>query len=343
MNYRNNKLLLFLRSALRLLRAQTYLIIGIQLLISIAVVSNTSGTSFSSMILQHFVNFVLCWLSIAFWYIHATALNDLADFEIDKINLSKDKDRPLIMGEASKGSITAIAITAGMVGLTTTLLINKSTALLMLVMLALNWAYSMPPIRISYRGGLAQLLLPLGYVVFPFLLGIVAFDGDLYQQTIIILVGLYLLFSSRVLLKDFRDVKGDRKHGKLTFLLRHSTATVAKTAIITYVLGIIIFIVEILEIGFAILLVPLVFIAGIVLVLFNELAVTNSWREQKPLLAPIGRLITAQSLLLLLALISQTESLTTIQVIMIATAITASMIWSSYISLTQNVSRKQST
>jgi 4-hydroxybenzoate polyprenyltransferase len=37
----------------------------------------------------------------------------------------------------------------------------------------------------------------------------------------LILIALYISFIGRIILKDFRDVKGDAKFGKRTFILRH--------------------------------------------------------------------------------------------------------------------------
>ncbi len=93
------------------------------------------------------------------------------------------------------------------------------------VMIGLNLAYSLPPIRLSARGGLAQVALPLGYVGYPAAIGagvasthgVVRIDGNIP----LVLVGMAILFGGRLLLKDVRDEVGDRTTGKRTFLVRH--------------------------------------------------------------------------------------------------------------------------
>ena len=51
------------------------------------------------------------------------------------------------------------------------LIISWQSSVLFLLLILLNYIYSMPPIRVSYRGLLAPALLPIGYVVLPFILG----------------------------------------------------------------------------------------------------------------------------------------------------------------------------
>lgn len=166
---------------------------------------------------------------IGTWYGHAAAVNDLSDVETDRINLVTDQQRslrPLVNGSASVTRLwwVVAGLTLAQLGLAA--LINGWLLVAAVVMVGLNLAYSLPPIRLSARGGLAQLALPLGYVGYPAAIGVaVASRGGVTVEpaAVLTLAGLAILFGGRLFLKDVRDETGDRTTGKRTFLVRHGT------------------------------------------------------------------------------------------------------------------------
>src|SRR5207244_4768415 len=82
------------------------------------------------------------------------------------------------------------------------------------------------PVRLSYRVAGAPLALGVAYVLVPYCLGIVAASGSLHHALSALTFALFLLFTARILLKDFRDREGDARYGKPTLLLRFGkTAT----------------------------------------------------------------------------------------------------------------------
>ncbi|MEX2421326.1 MAG: UbiA family prenyltransferase, partial [Actinomycetota bacterium] len=83
-----------------------------------------------------------------------------------------------------------------------------------------SWAYSAGPIRFSRRMVLAPLALSAAYVVVPYWLGLVLADDGWRSSDIPIVVGLFVLFTARIVLKDFRDRLGDERYGKPTLLFR---------------------------------------------------------------------------------------------------------------------------
>src|SRR5262249_19338938 len=87
--------------------------------------------------------------------------------------------------------------------------------------LVLTALYSLRPVRFAERGVVAPMLLPAGYVAVPYLLGILAVRGSIRAVDVLLLGGLYAGFVGRIVLKDFRDVRGDALFGKRTFLVRH--------------------------------------------------------------------------------------------------------------------------
>jgi 4-hydroxybenzoate polyprenyltransferase len=88
------------------------------------------------------------------------------------------------------------------------------------VALVVSHAYSAGPLRLSYRIASAPALLGVAYVVVPYSLGIVAAGGPLAHLLARRSLALYLLFVARIVLKDFRDRRGDARYGKPTLLLR---------------------------------------------------------------------------------------------------------------------------
>jgi hypothetical protein len=92
--------------------------------------------------------------------------------------------------------------------------------------------YSLRPVRLADRGIVAPLALPAGYVAVPYLAGVLAVRPDVHGRDLAVLAGLYVGFVGRILLKDFRDVRGDALFGKRTFLVRHGRrATCAVSAV----------------------------------------------------------------------------------------------------------------
>ena len=74
------------------------------------------------------------------------------------------------------------------------------------------------------------MLLPLGYVAIPYLVGVLTVQPSVDGRQLALLGGLYVAFIGRIMLKDFRDVRGDELFGKRTFLLRHGHVATAGPA-----------------------------------------------------------------------------------------------------------------
>ena len=103
--------------------------------------------------------------------------------------------------------------------------------------LVLVLAYSLPPLRLSPRGALAALVLPAGYVAVPLLTGLLAAGSRVTGRDLAVLAAAYVGFIGRILLKDFRDVIGDRLLGKRTFLVRHGQRVTCAAAAACWVAG----------------------------------------------------------------------------------------------------------
>lgn len=175
---------------------------------------------------------IIAALSLTAWYAAGTAINDIDDFEIDKINLKGAPTRPLANDKISLKNLKLFAAISMITALILAALLGVYPLLIFMIGLLLNWQYSRKPLHLSHRGIWAPLLLPLGYVAFPYLFGIFAYNLSFLHQDAIILAACYLSFIGRIILKDFRDVEGDTKFGKRTFLVRHGRhATVIVSAV----------------------------------------------------------------------------------------------------------------
>jgi 1,4-dihydroxy-2-naphthoate polyprenyltransferase len=164
--------------------------------------------------------YLLAVLALASSYVAATALNDLADEDIDKVNHPRDAGRPLVEGTADRRELLVLHVVASVAALAAAAALDRRAVLLVAVSLLLSQIYSARPVRLSYRVAGAPLALGIAYVAVPYALGIVAAGGTLRHAWSRLAVALFLLFCARILLKDFRDREGDAQFGKPTILLR---------------------------------------------------------------------------------------------------------------------------
>lgn len=168
-------------------------------------------------------------LILILWYIHAASANDYSDRFIDAINLKDPTDRPLLTQDASHRKLWVVHTVAGLLALAASALLGLGAIGFTVGMIVLDYAYSIKPIRISDRGIFSQFLLAFAYVCYPFTLGYWSHSPNSPYPWLLAL-GIYLAFVARLLLKDFRDVEGDKKHGKMTFVLRHGIKTTCQVS-----------------------------------------------------------------------------------------------------------------
>lgn len=169
-------------------------------------------------------------------YVAATTINDIADKDIDRINHPGNKGRPLVTNEASEKDIYLAHTGAVSLAILFAYFLGIHALIITALSLCVNYLYSIRPVRFSYRTFAAPLLLAVAYVGIPYCLGLVTSYSTLQKDDLLFLPALLFLFIGRIILKDFRDRKGDAKYGKPTFLLRfgkHATCIASLTALIT--------------------------------------------------------------------------------------------------------------
>ena len=180
---------------------------------------------------------VVALVAVAGWMLFAVAVNDLADQRIDCVNLSNDPRRVLVTGHATRSQVTVIAILAGLAAIGAATTLGGASIVVVSCGLALAAAYSLPPLRLSARGALTSALLPVGYVTVPYLIGAFSAGAGISELSPRLLIGLYLGFMGRLVLKDFRDEHGDRLYGKRTMLVRHGRTRTCVFAAVFWTAG----------------------------------------------------------------------------------------------------------
>lgn len=167
----------------------------------------------------------------------SVVVNDLADEAIDVVNLPGDRRRPLVAGTGTRRQFVVIALTAAVMAVSGAALLHWPAVVVVLAGLGLSVSYSLHPVRLADRGAVASLVLPAGYVAVPYLVGIFSVRSSLTGTDLALLGGLYVGFVGRILLKDFRDVRGDALFGKRTFLVRYGRRWTCAFSALCWTLG----------------------------------------------------------------------------------------------------------
>jgi 4-hydroxybenzoate polyprenyltransferase len=220
------------------------------------------------------------------YLLFSVVVNDLADQAIDCVNLPGDRRRPLVVGTACRSEFVVIAATAAAVALGGAVLLGWREVAVVAAGLAVSAAYSLPPIRLAQRGVVASLVLPACYVAVPFLLGVFRVGTSLPRTALVLLAGLYVGFIGRILLKDFRDVRGDALFGKRTFLVRHGRRRTCAMSAVFLITGMIL--VNAIRGATPALLAANVIYLTITMVLLRALSVERCARRDEALISAIA-------------------------------------------------------
>jgi 4-hydroxybenzoate polyprenyltransferase len=181
------------------------------------------------------ITLLLATLSLAASYVVATTVNDIADRDVDRINHPRDAGRPLVSGAATERDLWRTNAVAAPLALAAAAVAGGPILVVSAASLAIGYAYSLRPVRLSYRTWLAPTVLAVAYAVVPYVLGLLAAGGRVDRIDVLLCGALYALFLARINLKDFRDRAGDAAYGKPTLLLAHGkevTCVVTAAALI---------------------------------------------------------------------------------------------------------------
>lgn len=173
-------------------------------------------------------------VAVVAFLLFSVVLNDLSDEAVDRVNLP---GRPLVAGAGTRREFQVVAVTSAALALGAGATIGWRALAVVAAGLASSAAYSLRPIRVADRGAVASVLLPWGYVAVPYLVGIFAVRSTVTAGDLVLLGGLYVGFIGRILLKDFRDVRGDALFGKRTFVVRHGRRATCRFSAVCWLAG----------------------------------------------------------------------------------------------------------
>jgi 4-hydroxybenzoate polyprenyltransferase len=183
------------------------------------------------------VALLLAAASLCASYVVATTVNDIADRDVDRINHPRDPGRPLVTGSASERDLWRTNAIAAPVALAAAAVVGGPVLAVSAASLAIGYAYSLRPIRLSYRTWLAPTVLSVAYAIVPYALGLLAAGGRIERVDLLLCGALYALFLARINLKDFRDRAGDAAFGKPTLLLAYGKAITCVVTGVALVIG----------------------------------------------------------------------------------------------------------
>ena len=182
-------------------------------------------------------NYILAGLALLFSYVSATTINDIVDKKIDKINHPHGLGRPLVSGEANEKELYVLNIITSILALVIVIPIGWNAVAIMSISLLISYIYSIEPIKISYRTHFAHIFLSIAYVLVPYCLGVFTASKNFIQGDFIFMSAFTILFFGRIILKDFRDRRGDSKYGKPTFLLKYGKNATCLISVISVAVG----------------------------------------------------------------------------------------------------------
>lgn len=170
-------------------------------------------------------------LALSAGYVSATSVNDLSDRRIDLVNHPNSPGKPLASGLATERQLVLLNVSSAGGAAAFASAIGRRELLIVLLALAMGYAYSLKPLLLSHRTFATPIVLSAFYVAVPYSLGAAIAGRGPHAGDVSLLAALLVLFFARSLLKDFRDREGDCLYEKATFLLRYGKgATCAASA-----------------------------------------------------------------------------------------------------------------
>lgn len=157
-------------------------------------------------------NLVLSVISMLATAISVYIYNDLTDIKIDRINKLY---RPLVTGKASQKDAKTLIALLGIIGLTTSFIINFKVFLLMLTYYALFFLYSFPPVRLKSKFLVNKITVATGTAI-AFLIGSVT-TGTIPTPIVLISGYSFVAALTTSMVIDLRDIEGDKKYNVQTF------------------------------------------------------------------------------------------------------------------------------
>jgi len=159
-----------------------------------------------------------------------TIHNDIEDYEIDVAN--NRTDIPLVRGTITVRDMLQLMTVLIIVSTTVAILLDPNVLLWLAVYVFLGWLYS-GPANFKSRGIWSVLTLGICYGVLPWALGYIVADRLVSLLEVLVIIASCIFSTGIAMLKDFKDVKGDARHNKLTVLVRHGESYVQRAVLLS--------------------------------------------------------------------------------------------------------------
>ena len=200
--------------------------------------------------------------------------NDVADFEIDRIN---ELDRPIAQGKVSRGEAMSLVILLWIVSIILSLSINLEAFLLCIAFLALGLAYSAPHVYLKGRSFMSKPVISAIGIVTTSLIGGVAL-GTLSPQVLFTGFLFFVTLFGGTPLMDLKDIEGDRKSGYKTLVIMRGPSFVVKSAIITFASLAVITLLGYPFLGFNVFT-PMLITVSVLVIAWLIFSLRNRWQE----------------------------------------------------------------
>lgn len=169
-------------------------------------------------------------LIIVFLHSSLTIENDIQDIKIDKMNKRKSVITDDELSTKSARIIVLLLILLALVAI----VIEPSLKLFVLwsSILFLGWVYNNKPLQLSRKPIPSIVVLALFYSFIPLVIGFKFNESEVSIGFLLFAVFLSLQRFSISMLKDYKDISGDTKYNKRTFLSKYGYETVANISVL---------------------------------------------------------------------------------------------------------------
>ena len=166
------------------------------------------------------LNMIVIFAIFTIAYMGGAALNDIYDRKIDEINMPY---RPLQEKRLEVKHVWIFSAAMYIAALALAIILGPLITLFTVLFLIFGDVYSVPPIRLCTKSILSHFDLSFTAFLIPFYSGIVFYQNKIFLPQIDIIyfmIAFYFLFVSVFIIKDYKDVEGDRAGNKITPVLQ---------------------------------------------------------------------------------------------------------------------------
>jgi 4-hydroxybenzoate polyprenyltransferase len=162
-------------------------------------------------------------------------LNDVEDAPVDKTNLV---DSPLQKGSVSLQTAVLVSYGLFLVAIYISIItLPLITSCIFLILIFLGWTYNSKPFQFSRKPIGSIVVLGISYGLIPVIVGLSIGGWVSVWAAIFLTIFLALIRTSLSILKDYKDVVGDSKHNKKTFLLVYGRTAVQRITLVFASIG----------------------------------------------------------------------------------------------------------